>query len=638
MLYIHKVGGGVSPISINSEIVSIHDADYPVCANGGSIVINSTEAYINSAYGTHDDVAINQWSVYSMNGGSVIFNETGNHRLNTAGYMNADGGSIALRAGADSIMQHRAVIEGNGTFNMTLLDRAVWHMPHNNTLTNLAFEDGGSVDFDHDYNFTQDTPNFKNLTTTTLSGKGGTLGMRIDMAKDADTVLANDQIIVSGAATGEHKVAIDFVNGLSSIPEGKTHSANWLISQGEGSNLTLTNKDGGNTFSGRGMVTVWSLGFVGENEKDKLDTDEGRAEVAENITGSGQGNWYLIKHDVASPNPDPDPENPNPAPDPEPELPPEVADNLLLGTSAAQAMSFSKDDKTLRHRMGEVRYGTQDGSWVRVDAQKDRFETGFKQKTYGLMVGYDSLTERKKGSVWLLGGAFRYANSDQEALATRQVDGELEQYSVKMYGTWIHDKGSYADIVLQAGRFDQEVNGLDNVGTGTAKADYTTYGFGASVEVGHTFKFSQNAQTNDHWFVEPQFQLSYFYAKGKDYTTSTGLRVEQGNADFLTGRAGAVFGKKFNLGSITDPRYFQLAFTGGLNHEFMGDQNIRYIGVDGASQTLKAHGIDGTRLYYGLTADWQCTDMLRAYAYFEREEGDGYTQDYDINIGLKYLF
>lgn len=638
MLYIHKVGGGVSPISINSEIVSIHDADYPVCANGGSIVINSTEAYINSAYGTHDDVAINQWSVYSMNGGSVIFNETGNHRLNTAGYMNADGGSIALRAGADSIMQHRAVIEGNGTFNMTLLDRAVWHMPHNNTLTNLAFEDGGSVDFDHDYNFTQDTPNFKNLTTTTLSGKGGTLGMRIDMAKDADTVLANDQIIVSGAATGEHKVAIDFVNGLSSIPEGKTHSANWLISQGEGSNLTLTNKDGGNTFSGRGMVTVWSLGFVGENEKDKLDTDEGRAEVAENTTGSGQGNWYLIKHDVASPNPDPDPENPNPAPDPEPELPPEVADNLLLGTSAAQAMSFSKDDKTLRHRMGEVRYGTQDGSWVRVDAQKDRFETGFKQKTYGLMVGYDSLTERKKGSVWLLGGAFRYANSDQEALATRQVDGELEQYSVKMYGTWIHDKGSYADIVLQAGRFDQEVNGLDNVGTGTAKADYTTYGFGASVEVGHTFKFSQNAQTNDHWFVEPQFQLSYFYAKGKDYTTSTGLRVEQGNADFLTGRAGAVFGKKFNLGSITDPRYFQLAFTGGLNHEFMGDQNIRYIGVDGASQTLKAHGIDGTRLYYGLTADWQCTDMLRAYAYFEREEGDGYTQDYDINIGLKYLF
>lgn len=573
-----------------------------------------------------------------MNGGSVIFNETGNHRLNTAGYMNADGGSIALRAGADSIMQHRAVIEGNGTFNMTLLDRAVWHMPHNNTLTNLAFEDGGSVDFDHDYNFTQDTPNFKNLTTTTLSGKGGTLGMRIDMAKDADTVLANDQIIVSGAATGEHKVAIDFVNGLSSIPEGKTHSANWLISQGEGSNLTLTNKDGGNTFSGRGMVTVWSLGFVGENEKDKLDTDEGRAEVAENTTGSGQGNWYLIKHDVASPNPDPNPENPNPAPDPEPELPPEVADNLLLGTSAAQAMSFSKDDKTLRHRMGEVRYGTQDGSWVRVDAQKDRFETGFKQKTYGLMVGYDSLTERKKGSVWLLGGAFRYANSDQEALATRQVDGELEQYSVKMYGTWIHDKGSYADIVLQAGRFDQEVNGLDNVGTGTAKADYTTYGFGASVEVGHTFKFSQNAQTNDHWFVEPQFQLSYFYAKGKDYTTSTGLRVEQGNADFLTGRAGAVFGKKFNLGSITDPRYFQLAFTGGLNHEFMGDQNIRYIGVDGASQTLKAHGIDGTRLYYGLTADWQCTDMLRAYAYFEREEGDGYTQDYDINIGLKYLF
>ena len=59
--------------------------------------------------------------------------------------------------------------------------------------------------------------------------------------------------------------------------------------------------------------------------------------------------------------------------------------------------------------------------------------------------------------------------------------------------------------MLQAGRYDQEINGFDNVGTGSSKADYTTYGFGASVEVGHMFTFgNEEARYRNHWFVEPQ--------------------------------------------------------------------------------------------------------------------------------------
>lgn len=109
-----------------------------------------------------------------------------------------------------------------------------------------------------------------------------------------------------------------------------------------------------------------------------------------------------------------------------------------------------------------------------------------------------------------------------------------------------------------------------------AKANYGTWGFGASVEVGHMFSFDGGVDDRrwfNHWFVEPQLQLSYFLAKGADYTTSTGLKVDQGNADFLTGRAGFVLGKKFNYGTVDD-----------------------------------------------------------------REEGDRHTKDYDISIGGKLLF
>ena len=69
-------------------------------------------------------------------------------------------------------------------------------------------------------------------------------------------------------------------------------------------------------------------------------------------------------------------------------------------------MAWLDDNETLRDRIGEVRYGAQDGGWVRVDAQQDRFRHGFKQESHGVMVGYDRLTERNENSVWLLGGAF----------------------------------------------------------------------------------------------------------------------------------------------------------------------------------------------------------------------------------------
>lgn len=145
----------------------------------------------------------------------------------------------------------------------------------------------------------------------------------------------------------------------------------------------------------------------------------------------------------------------------------------------------------------------------------------------------------------------------------------------------------------------------------------------------------------NHWFLEPQLQLSYFLAKGADYTTSTGLKVDQGNADFLTGRAGFVLGKKFNYGTVDDldRRYFQVALLGGVKHEFLGgDQTISYTGVDGAKASVHAGDIDGTRFYYGVNCDWQVTDNFRLYAQASREEGDRYTKDYDISIGGKLLF
>ena len=75
-----------------------------------------------------------------------------------------------------------------------------------------------------------------------------------------------------------------------------------------------------------------------------------------------------------------------------------------------------------------------------------------------------------------------------------------------------------------------------------------------------------------------------------------------------------------------------------MNYEFLGDQELLYTGTDGKRARLHAADMDGERFYYGLDFDWQLTDNLRAYSRLEREQGNAYTKDYDISLGVKYAF
>ena len=460
------------------------------------------------------------------------------------------------------------------------------------------------------------------------------LAEEVNTSATEDHFKANaDQLIVKGSAKGNYSAAINFVNSSVPIDPSKKYSENWLIHQGLGSDMTVTNLAGGNTFYGSGMLTVWSLVFVPAGMQGQLDDDAIRGQLTN--VGSGEGYWHLVRTDEPVP---------PVTPPVTPPLPPEVNDNMTIGTSAGQALAYLADLEDLRTRLGEVRYGSQDGAWVKAFSKKDTVKTSFKQDAYGINLGADVLVNCSEESAWLLGGAFRYGKAEQDGLGNDSVTGQLEEYSFKAYAAWMKDNGAYADFVAQTGRYEQELNGADNTGLGTSRANFSTYGYGLSAEVGHMLTIDDPVDDRrwyNHWFIEPQLQLAYFHVQGQDYKTSTGLAVSQGNADFLTGRAGLVLGKKFNYGTIDDldRRYFQVALLGGVKHEFLGgDQTISYTGVDGAKASVRAGDIDGTRFYYGVNCDWQVTDNFRLYAQASREEGDRYTKDYDISVGGKLLF
>lgn len=205
----------------------------------------------------------------------------------------------------------------NGTqLDLTFGDKSAWHLTADSSVTSLT-GNGALINFAGlpDQGEAIHTSQYRKLQTQAFKGTGNTLAMHIDLANETVGQKLLDQFVVAGKAEGTHVAQITF----DSVDDVKTNSINWLISQGEGSNMTITNRDGSNTFSGRGMVSVWSLGFVHTGEETLLDTEEGRQQIAGQTTGLGEGNWFLVKNEVTEPDPNPEP------------LPPEVEDNLVLG-------------------------------------------------------------------------------------------------------------------------------------------------------------------------------------------------------------------------------------------------------------------------------------------------------------------
>lgn len=599
--------------------------------DGGNINIKSQEALsLQNGGDVNAYVALSTGkdSLINLQGGKVTIN----------GDLAADNDAILeLDAGVNSYMKGgtREVFgdsTSEGVVNLKFGNNSLWELTKNSTVSQLNMT-ASTLDFSswQKVDSSGSSHKYHNLSAKTFIGEGNTLKMQIDLTNEGKGNKLLDQFDISGKAYG-NQIADIVIDGRN-LNANKLHSYNYLISQGLGSKMNITGKDGTNNFTGNGMTTHWSLVFVKDGYENKLDDKHFLEEIEDDFTGVGKGKWYLVRNHQNTQN------GGNTQ---------EMNELISLGVSTSQAMSFASEIDDLRVRLGEVRYGAQDGLWVKADNSKDRAEgyngRGFKQTTYGVHAGYDHLIKSDEKSAWLLGGAIRYANSTQKGFSEAEGgNGDLDQYSLKMYATYMNKNGSYADFVLQGGLYQEDIEGISNDGVSLFNADFDTVGFGGSIEVGHMFSFNNDSDDRlfyNHTFIEPQLQLSYFNVQGKNYSTSKGMEVSQGDAQFLTGRLGLVLGKKFNYGTLNDldKQYLEIAVTGGIKYEFLGEQDISFKGVEGVSVNRKADSIDGIRYYYGLNCDWQLSENTRAYAHLEREEEDNYTKEYDLALGIKYQF
>lgn len=486
--------------------------------------------------------------------------------------------------------------------DLTFNNGARWNMTGSSPVSNLVVSRGGIVDMTYDN--AQAASGFRTLTAETLSGEGGIFNVNTDIENDL-----TDQIII-GRGTGNHGV---YVNPTGADPSREAMNAFIVQQQSGDGTFSLANECEVNG-STQHLVEQGNY-FYALAQRDGSATPDTQE-------------WYLKRTSIEQPDPD------KPGTPSRPETPTGETEAALSSLAGHYALWYGQLTD-LRKRLGEVRYGTQTGLWVRGFADKSRLDGfagyGFTQHLTGGSLGYDRAVSTNEDHLWILGMQIRSGHADQRVQERWGGFGDLNSVGAGFYSTWLHVDGWYLDAVTAMDWYEHEIRTAMLNGV-KVHDDRSSYGVGASLEGGRRMDFAFSNNGLNSWFVEPQVQLAWFWVRGGEFGTSNGMTIEQSDMNTLTGRAGVVLGKKFALKGSNGERYMQPYVKVGVNHEFLGEQKARINDLHLNSE------MEGTRVYYGLGADWQATDNLRLYVQAEREHGEHFTREYNVSAGLKWRF
>ena len=131
-------------------------------------------------------------------------------------------------------------------------------------------------------------------------------------------------------------------------------------------------------------------------------------------------------------------------------------------------------------------------------------------------------------------------------------------------------------------------------------------------------------------FIEPQAELMYGRVASVDYTTSTGVRVENDAADALVGRVG------FALGLTCPNKMGNAYIRASVLHDWQGEAGYSFT-KDGFTRRL-SEDLGGTWYEYGLGGNFNVSDKVYVYADLERADGGEVDTEYRVNLGVRYSF
>lgn len=390
--------------------------------------------------------------------------------------------------------------------------------------------------------------------------------------------------------------------------KGTGGTVNVVTTVNENGTLTTPVLQVGTVESSAGSPTVLALNYTGitsdyltaENTKDlkALDIASGTASVSEYVQeGDINGAWTRQDGEGDGSF---------------------QANTKLTDFSSVNAMSLVQWRNEINHltkRLGDIRAseGTI-GAWARVYGGESQWgganEVEMDHTT--IQVGGDY----RINNHWIAGAAFSYTNSRAD-LSNGDADGD--SYSLAVYGTYTADGGSFLDVIGRYGYLKNDIT------AGNMALDTSSSAFSLSAEMGHTFRF-----INDAAYVEPQIEFTYGFIGGDDATASNGVRIEQDDFQSFVTRVGVRAGYDFpqKKGSV----YGMFSYS----YDWMGDADGT-ASKDGLRQAL-SQDLGGGWVTYGVGAQIMLGDSAYFYGELERTSGGDIDNPYLFSAGVRMTF
>lgn len=533
---------------------------------GGSVSVNA----VNGSENTNTDI----YAVYALNNAEVNFNKDTQNDMNITGDIGTSG-SATVNLTLNTINSElNGAIDDNSTngTNLTLANGAAWNNTGASNVKNVNMNSGII-----NQNAKED------ITVNNYSGSG-------DINFKAEDVDNNGVLnfVNTGNVTIESAEAGSYVN-LGVI----NNTINTLDSEKAEENLNaiaqkLTYK--GNNFSGKvivkeGLITPEASGDLLFYE----DTADGHTVGQGYVTNVTQGNGGSGSTETATM-------------------------TGMKNIAATAIVAWRQEDSTLSQRLGELREsdGGQ-GIWVRMSRGEFEYDGEYKNQYNFFQMGYDWAA----GS-WHYGAAV--SHNDGQTTYTHG-DGENRSTSLSLYGTWLGDKGHYADIVLKQGRLSNDFDIYTEAGH--TSGDYDAWGTSLSGEYG------MKVDLDGGWYVTPQAQLTLMRIGGEDYTTNNGIKVNQDSLESAVGRVGFEVGKRISdSGSI----YAKAS----LLHDFAGSADT-YLSLNGLTNSYH-QDIGDTWCEAGIGFNYKTSENSYVYADVVKTFGGDVETPWQWNAGMRWTF
>lgn len=286
----------------------------------------------------------------------------------------------------------------------------------------------------------------------------------------------------------------------------------------------------------------------------------------------------------------------------------------IKNVAATAIIAWRQEDSTLSQRLGELREsdGGQ-GIWVRMSRGEFEYDGEYKNQYNFFQMGYD----------WAAGSLhYGAAVSHNDGQTTyTHGDGENRSTSLSLYGTWLGDKGHYADIVLKQGRLSNDFDIYTEAGH--TSGDYDAWGTSLSGEYG------MKVELDGGWYVTPQAQLTLMRIGGEDYTTNNGIKVNQDSLESAVGRVGFEVGKRISdSGSI----YAKAS----LLHDFAGSADT-YLSLNGLTNSYH-QDIGDTWCEAGIGCNYKTSENSYVYADVVKTFGGDVETPWQWNAGMRWTF